>query len=77
MKTSVSKFALPGAVFAAGIIALTTAVMADPGQGARMYRFTVTNATLGQPVAPLRALPDIFAKLILALIGLHAKLVFY
>jgi len=52
MKTSVSKFAIPGAVFAAGIIALTTAAMADPGQGARMYRFTVTNATLGQPVAP-------------------------
>jgi hypothetical protein len=52
MKTPVSKVALLGAVFAAGALTLTTAVMADPDQGARRYRVTVTNATLGQPVAP-------------------------
>jgi hypothetical protein len=52
MKTSVSKVTLLGAVLAAGTIALTTAATADPDQGARMYRVTITNATLGQPVAP-------------------------
>lgn len=52
MKTSILKVALLGAVFAAGTIAITTAATADPDQGARMYRVTVTNATLGQPVAP-------------------------
>lgn len=49
MQMSVSKVALLSAVFAAGTIALTPATMA---QSARMYRVTVTNATLGQPVAP-------------------------
>jgi len=52
MKTSVSKAGLLGAVLAVGTIALTSAAMADPHRGAHMYRVTVTNATLGQPVAP-------------------------
>lgn len=52
MKSPVSKVTLLGAVLAAGTLALTPAAMADPDKGARMYRVTVTNATLGQPVAP-------------------------
>ena len=54
MKTSISKVALLGAVFAAGTIALAPAAMAGPNhdRGARMYRVTITNATRGQPVAP-------------------------
>jgi len=52
MKTSASKTALLGAVFAVGAIALTPAAMADSRHGERMYRVMVTNATLGQPVAP-------------------------
>jgi hypothetical protein len=52
MKTSALKINLLGVVLAAGTIALTSTATAGPDQGARMYRFTVTNATLGQPVAP-------------------------
>lgn len=54
MKTSASKAALLSIAFAVGTIALAPAAMAANPLGgvARMYRFTVTNATLGQPVAP-------------------------
>ncbi len=53
-KTAVLKIALLGAIIVAGAIALTPAAMADQNndQGMRMYRVTITNATLGQPVAP-------------------------
>lgn len=51
MKTSISKVALLGAVLAAGTSALTPSAMAGDNQD-RMYRVTITNATLGQPVAP-------------------------
>ena len=53
-KTAVSKIALLGAVIVAGVIALTAPAMAhnNKDQGKRMYRVTITNATLGQPVAP-------------------------
>lgn len=53
-KTIVSKIALLGAIIIAGVIALTPAAMADQNndQKKRMYRVTITNATLGQPVAP-------------------------
>ncbi len=53
-KTAVSKIALLGAIIVAGTIALTPAAMArhDHDRGKRMYRVTITNATLGQPVAP-------------------------
>ena len=50
MKALHFKNVLLGTVLAAGIAALTPAAMADD-QG-RMYRVTITNATLGQPVAP-------------------------
>lgn len=49
MKTSILKPALLGAVVAAGAFALAPAALAD---NARMYEVTITNATLGQPVAP-------------------------
>ena len=52
MTISILKIALLGTVFTAGTIALTPTAMADPHRGAHMYRVTVTNATLGQPVAP-------------------------
>jgi len=53
-KTAVSKIALLGAIIIAGVIALTPPAMArnKKDQGKRMYRVTITNATLGQPVAP-------------------------
>jgi hypothetical protein len=53
-KTTVSKIALLGAIFVAGTIALTSIAMARPNndRGKRMYRVTIKNATLGQPVAP-------------------------
>jgi hypothetical protein len=53
-KTAVSKIALLGAIILAGAIALPPAAMARHGQdrGKRTYRVTITNATLGQPVAP-------------------------
>lgn len=49
MKTSILKLALLGTVVVAGTFALTSAALAD---NARMYEVTITNATLGQPVAP-------------------------
>jgi hypothetical protein len=54
METSISKAALLGAIFAAGTLALSPVAMAgnNNDRGARMYRVTITNATLGQPVAP-------------------------
>jgi hypothetical protein len=52
MNTTVTKFTLLGAILAIGTIALTPAAMAGPDQDARMYRVTITNATLGQHVAP-------------------------
>jgi phage protein U len=53
-KTTVLKSALLGAIIIAGVVALAPAAMSlDPqNQGARTYRVTITNATLGQPVAP-------------------------
>ena len=52
-KTVVSKIALLGVIIAAGVIALAPAAMADQNNSQnRKYRVTVTNATLGQPVAP-------------------------
>ena len=53
-KTAISKIALLGAIIVAGTIALTPAAMArsNNDRGERMYRVTITNATLGQPVAP-------------------------
>ncbi len=50
MKRFISKAALLGAVLTAGAIALTPAAMAADKD--RMYRVTITNALLGQPVAP-------------------------
>ena len=53
-KTAFSKIALLGAIIVASAIALTPAVMAQDSNArrARVYRVTITNATLGQPVAP-------------------------
>jgi len=53
-KTVVSKVALLGTILVAGAIAFASAAMADQRKhrGDRMYRVTITNATLGQPVAP-------------------------
>jgi len=53
-KTAVSKIALLGAIIVAGVIALAPAAMArhNSDRGKRVYRVTITNATLGQPVAP-------------------------
>jgi hypothetical protein len=53
-KTAGSKIALLGAMIFAGAIALTPAAMASHNnvRGKRMYRVTILNATLGQPVAP-------------------------
>jgi hypothetical protein len=54
IKTAVSKIVFLSAIIVAGTIALTPAAMArhDNHLGNRMYRVTITNATLGQPVAP-------------------------
>ncbi len=53
-KTAFIKVALLGAILAAGAISLTPAAMAGHNNhwGKRMYRVTIRNATLGQPVAP-------------------------
>jgi len=53
-KTAISKIALLGAIIVAVAIALTPSAMAvqNNDQKNRMYRVTITNATLGQPVAP-------------------------
>ena len=53
-KTAVSKIVLLGAILVAGVIALAPPAMAEDnnGRSGRMYRITITNATLGQPVAP-------------------------
>jgi hypothetical protein len=52
--TAVLKIALLGAIIVAGVITLTAPAMArnNNGHGKHMYRVTITNATLGQPVAP-------------------------
>ena len=54
LKTTVAKIALLGTIIVAGAIALTPAVMArnNNDRGKRMYRVTIVNTTLGQPVAP-------------------------
>jgi hypothetical protein len=54
VKASISKVALLGAVLAVGTLAVTPAAMAGKSHGKkdRMYEVTITNATLGQPVAP-------------------------
>ncbi|MGA7981067.1 MAG: spondin domain-containing protein [Chromatiaceae bacterium] len=52
MKVSISTTALLGAMLALAAVALTPDALAKQGRGERMYRVTVTNATLGQPVAP-------------------------
>ncbi len=49
MNKSISKLVLLSAVLGVGSIALTPAAMAGND---RMYKVTITNATLGQPVAP-------------------------
>lgn len=51
MKASISKVALLGIVLTASTIALTSAAMAGHNHD-RMYRVKITNALLGQPVAP-------------------------
>ena len=53
-KTTIPKFALLGAIVVVVAIALTPLAMADQknDQKNRTYRVTITNATLGQPVAP-------------------------
>ena len=53
-KTAVSKITFLGAIIFASAIALTPAAMGDQNnnQKERNYRVTITNATLGQPVAP-------------------------
>ena len=51
VKTLISRVLLPGAVLAAGAIAFASSALAGDDDG-RMYRVTITNATLGQPVAP-------------------------
>lgn len=53
-KTAVSKTTLLVAIIFAVAIAITPAAMADQNnnQKERKYRVTITNATLGQPVAP-------------------------
>jgi len=50
VKISLSKVMLLAAVFAAGTVGLAPAAMA--GNQDRMYRVTVQNATLGQPLSP-------------------------
>lgn len=51
--TAVSKIALMVVILVAGALALTPAAMArHNNRGERMYRVTIANATLGQPVAP-------------------------
>lgn len=52
--SAVSKFALLGVIIVASALVLTPAAMAkyNNDQGKRKYRVTITNATLGQPVAP-------------------------
>jgi hypothetical protein len=52
MKVSISTTVLLGATLALAAVALTPDALAKQGRGERMYRVTVTNATLGQPVAP-------------------------
>lgn len=52
-KTIYSTIALLVAFMIVGVVALAPAAMAkDKGRGERTYRVTITNATLGQPVAP-------------------------
>jgi len=52
MKVSISTTALLGAMLALATVAMTPDALARQGRGERMYRVTVMNATLGQPVAP-------------------------
>ena len=53
-KTAVSKLVLLGAILVASAMAAAPTAMADHNNrwGKRMYRVTIKNATLGQPVAP-------------------------
>jgi len=51
VKASILKIALLSAVLAAGSIALTPAAMAGHNHD-RIYRVTITNAMLGQPLSP-------------------------
>ena len=53
-KKAIPKIALLAVIIVTGAIALTPAAMADQDNNSkkREYRVTVTNATLGQPVAP-------------------------
>ena len=53
-KRVVPKIVLLGAFFIVGVVAMAPAAMANHffHWGERMYRVTITNATLGQPVAP-------------------------
>lgn len=52
-KTLFSTIALLGALMIVGAVALAPAAMAsDNNNWSRTYRVTITNATLGQPVAP-------------------------
>jgi len=53
-KVAVLKVALLGVIIVVGAIALSPSAMADKNkhEGKRKYRVTITNALLGQPVAP-------------------------
>lgn len=52
MKISISKAALLSSVLAASTLALSTAALAKNDNDLRMYKVTIQNATLGQPIAP-------------------------
>ncbi len=52
MNLSTTKTALFGGMLALTAITATPEALAKQDRGERMYRVTVTNATLGQPVAP-------------------------
>lgn len=54
LKTAISKVALLSTIIVAGVMALTPTAMANQNdnQQMRKYRVTITNATLGQPIAP-------------------------
>jgi len=53
-KTAVSKIFLLGFIIVASVMTIAPAAMSrdKKDQGKRMYRVTITNATLGQPIAP-------------------------
>lgn len=52
MKKSLLASTLLSGILAVGGITLATTALADYSRGARMYKVEVTNAMLGQPLAP-------------------------